>query len=220
MQQIEHYDLALVSAVKRGDIGVIRQLATLGRRMDACNKHGESIVHIACRRGNVEILKFLLAHGAKVDICDDQGRTPLHDACWNRPSFECVKIILELNLHLLRVMDCRGAPPLDYIKREHWPEWRKFFDMVKEKYWAPRGFFVVSGASDSMSPGKATITTTSSSSTTTTASTAGEDADMESVVVADDVDAAMVDANDGSDTDETTTSESTSLSICSTTSEA
>lgn len=138
-KQIEDYDMNLVGAVKRGDIETLRQLADTGRRMDACNKHGESIVHISCRRGNVEILRFLLDHGARVDICDDLGRTPLHDACWAKdPVFECVTAILERDLRLLRISDCRGASPLAYIKRDHWPAWRQFFDMKKEQYWAYR----------------------------------------------------------------------------------
>lgn len=138
-KQIEDYDMTLVGAIKRGDLDVVRQLATTGRRMDACNKHGESIVHISCRRGNVDILRFLLENGARVDICDDLGRTPLHDACWAKdPVFDCVVAILERDLRLLRVADCRGASPLAYIKRDHWAAWRQFFDMKKEEYWAHR----------------------------------------------------------------------------------
>jgi hypothetical protein len=133
---VEDYDLALVTAVKRGDLEMVKQLAGMGRGMDACNKHGESIVHISCRRGHVELLRFLLENGGQVDTCDDLGRTPLHDACWAKtPVFECVVIILERNLGLLRVVDCRGASPLQYVKREHWTLWRQFFDMKKEQYW-------------------------------------------------------------------------------------
>jgi hypothetical protein len=137
-RQVENYDLQLVQAVKRCDVEALREMARAGKRMDACNRHGESVVHIACRRGNVELLEFLLANGASVLICDDLGRTPLHDACWSKlPQFECVMAILERDLRLLRIVDCRGASPLHYIKREHWGAWRRFFDMKKEEYWAP-----------------------------------------------------------------------------------
>lgn len=138
-KQVKDYDLPLVAAVKRGDLSCVQQFCRDGRRMDACNKHGESIVHIAARRGNIQILKFLLENGARVDICDDLGRTPLHDACWSMdPQFDCVATILERDLRLLRVVDCRGSSPLAYIKRKHWGLWREFFDSKKEIYWAPR----------------------------------------------------------------------------------
>ncbi len=106
--------------------------------MDACNRHGESIVHISCRRGQAETLRFLLAHGGRVHMCDDLGRTPLHDACWAKtPVFDCISTIMDQDPALIRVVDCRGASPLAYVRREHWPDWRHFFDSKKDTYWKP-----------------------------------------------------------------------------------
>lgn len=107
--------------------------------MDACNRHGESIVHISCRRGQAETLRFLLQNGGRVHMCDDLGRTPLHDACWAKtPVFDCISTIMDQDPALIRVVDCRGASPLAYIRREHWPVWRHFFDSKKDTYWKPR----------------------------------------------------------------------------------
>ncbi|TFJ85114.1 hypothetical protein NSK_003537 [Nannochloropsis salina CCMP1776] len=137
-KQVTDYDIPLVTAVRTGDLGSLRDMAAAGRQMDACNRFGESIVHISCRRGQAETLRFLLENGGRVHMCDDLGRTPLHDACWAKvPVFDCVSAIMDQDPSLIRVVDCRGATPLSYIRREHWPEWREFFDSKKEKYWAP-----------------------------------------------------------------------------------
>lgn len=137
-KQVEDYDIALLNAVKTGDLAQLQDMAQQGRQMDACNKYGESIVHISCRRGQAETLRFLLAHGGKVHMCDDLGRTPLHDACWAKePVFDCISTILDADPELIRMVDCRGASPLAYIRRAHWREWKEFFDSKKEKYWAP-----------------------------------------------------------------------------------
>ena len=137
-KQVEDYDIALLNAVKTGDLEKLQGMAQQGRQMDACNRYGESVVHISCRRGQAETLRFLLAHGGKVHMCDDLGRTPLHDACWAKePVFDCISTILDADPELIRMVDCRGASPLAYIRRAHWTEWREFFESKKEKYWAP-----------------------------------------------------------------------------------
>jgi hypothetical protein len=47
--------------------------------MDACNRFGESVLHMACRRGATPMVAFLMADcGLQVNISDDFGRTPLH----------------------------------------------------------------------------------------------------------------------------------------------
>ena len=135
--------------------------------MDACNRHGESIVHISCRRGRADTLAFLLAHGGRVHMCDDMGRTPLHDACWAKtPVFDCISAILDQDPSLIRVMDCRGASPLAYIRREHWPAWRSFFDAKKEVWWKPLSASPSSafGAGRSMSTDSSTSSCSSSGS--------------------------------------------------------
>ena len=137
-KQVQDYDLAIVNAVKTGDLEGLQAMAAQGRQMDACNRHGESIVHISCRRGQADTLRFLLANGGRVHMCDDLGRTPLHDACWAKvPVFDCISTILDADPRLIRVVDCRGASPLAYIRREHWAEWKAFFDSKKEIYWSP-----------------------------------------------------------------------------------
>lgn len=77
--------------------------------------------------------------GCSVQICDDFGRTPLHDACWtSEPNFKIVELLLDTDVRLLHVVDCRGATPLAYIKRENWHKWKEFFHSKLEIYWFTR----------------------------------------------------------------------------------
>ena len=94
---------------------------------------------MVCRRGDYDILKLLMDEGATVQVSDDFGRTPMHDACWTiKPCFKSIKMILEKDIRLLHIVDCRGSPPLEYVKRESWREWNEFFDQQKEVFWPQR----------------------------------------------------------------------------------
>lgn len=106
--------------------------------MSACNRHSESIVHMACRRSDLDIVLFLLEHGADISIVDDFGRTPLHDACWRpEPRFDIVALIMEANIDLIRYSDVRGSTPLNYVRQEHWIQWCAFLFHMMEKHWPP-----------------------------------------------------------------------------------
>lgn len=133
------YGLKLVQLCRTDELEECKKIMECGLSYNPCNRFGESIVHMACRRGNTELVKYLLDRGCNVQACDDFGRTPLHDACWtNEPTFELVELLLEKDLRLLNITDCRGATPLAYVKRENWPKWKSFFTGKVEKYWAPR----------------------------------------------------------------------------------
>jgi len=136
--ELSSYDSELVQAVREKDLMKLQTLSDQGRSMSACNKFGESIMHIACRMSDPQLIGFLIACGARAQVCDDQGRTPLHDACWtSKPNFDAVKHLLNLDLRLLRVTDRRGSTPLAYIPRKQWKAWICFFDSMKETYWEP-----------------------------------------------------------------------------------
>mmetsp|Transcript_17519 Transcript_17519/g.36247 ORF Transcript_17519/g.36247 Transcript_17519/m.36247 type:complete len:581 (+) Transcript_17519:293-2035(+) len=133
------YGLKLVQLCRTDELEECKKYMECGLSYNPCNRFGESIIHMACRRGNTELVKYLLDRGCNVQICDDFGRTPLHDACWtNEPKFELVELLLEKDLRLLNITDCRGATPLAYVKRENWSKWKSFFTGKVEKYWAPR----------------------------------------------------------------------------------
>ncbi|CAN0182658.1 unnamed protein product [Ectocarpus sp. 12 AP-2014] len=86
----------LSGLARRGDMEGLQRAVDAGRRMDACNKFGESVVHVACRRGNLPLLLFLVANGGSLTACDDLGRFPLHEVCWAaQPRFDIVRVFLE-----------------------------------------------------------------------------------------------------------------------------
>lgn len=92
-----------------------------------------------CRRGDVEFLRVLLNLGCSVQVSDDYGRTPLHDACWTaKPNFDVVEMLLRADRHLLHLMDCRGALPLSYVRKENWTAWLEFFATRNDLFWPRR----------------------------------------------------------------------------------
>lgn len=145
MKMTEEHVLAhtaqVEAAIRGQDYATLRDMLRNGHTLQTCNKHGESIVHIACRRGTVELLDFLISEaGVSTRIRDDVGRTPLHDACWtHKPNFEVVMLLLQTSPELLFIVDHRGATPLTYVPREAWGTWCQFLqdnrqflrDMVK-----------------------------------------------------------------------------------------
>lgn len=136
--QVSAYDKAILSAVLDEDEGALERMRVAGRRMDACNRFGDSVLHMACRRGRAVALRFLLrATGAGgVMLSDDFGRTVMHDACWTAtPRFDVASAVLDADTRLLRTLDSRGSSPLQYVPRDQWPLWCAFFESRKEVYW-------------------------------------------------------------------------------------
>ena len=104
--------------------------------MTACNKFGESIMHMAARRSNFAVLEFLLAHGGSFCCVDDYGRIPLHDACWRLvPQFDVVAILMDQDPSLILASDRRGFAPLSYVQNEHWRDWCAYLYYQRDKYW-------------------------------------------------------------------------------------
>ncbi|GMH98064.1 hypothetical protein TrVE_jg12665 [Triparma verrucosa] len=133
------YGLKVVNMCRTNDVEGLAEIMECGLSYNPCNQFGESLIHMACRRGNYPMLKYLVDRGCSVQICDDFGRTPLHDACWtSEPNFKIVELLLDTDTRLLHIVDCRGATPLAYIKRENWQKWKEFFASKVETYWFAR----------------------------------------------------------------------------------
>jgi len=133
------YGLKVVNMCRKADLEGLSKVMDCGLSLNPCNRFGESLLHMACRRGDFEQVQFLVSRGCSVQICDDFGRTPLHDACWTtEPNFRIVELLLDIDCRLLHIVDCRGAAPLAYVKRENWEKWKRFFLSKVEIYWAHR----------------------------------------------------------------------------------
>jgi len=126
---LNNFDLEIVKAVREGSLPRVRQMLQEGRTFDACNRFGESLIHMACRRGDTELVAFLLDEaGVQVDVCDDFGRRPLHDALWtSKPSLELVALLLaRIPPSMLLAQDVRGHTPFHYARKAHWSIWVAF----------------------------------------------------------------------------------------------
>lgn len=131
------YGMKMSEITKQGEVDAMRQMLAGGLSANPANAYGESILHLVCRRGNIELLQVLQQHGCNFEICDDYGRTPLHDACWSpRPAFACVELLLQhADARLFYMMDRRGALPLSYVHKDHYPAWIAFIDQIKDVHW-------------------------------------------------------------------------------------
>ncbi|KAL7547045.1 hypothetical protein ACHAWF_010363 [Thalassiosira exigua] len=134
--QTASYGVTLTRAVRSSDLSLAQSLLACGLHPNACNRFDESVVHAACRRGESAIIRALVDAGASVCSTDDFGRTPLHDACWTpAPNFDSVRMLLDRDPWLLCVSDCRGSPPLGYVRRAHWAVWIGFLSAIADRYW-------------------------------------------------------------------------------------
>jgi hypothetical protein len=112
----------------------------------ACNRNGESLLHLACRRSHLNTIRFLVleAH-VDVSMVDDLGRTCLFDVCWRPNVTEAIEIATFFVQHvplplvtttndssssssssLWHGTDLRGHSCWDYVRREHWTAWHSF----------------------------------------------------------------------------------------------
>jgi ankyrin repeat protein len=128
---IQAYNLQVVQAIRQGNIPVLRTMVQHNPlSLNACNRFGESIIHMACRRGDVNVVQFLLQEAAvHIMVQDDFGRTPVHDACWtSEPNFAVMDVLLRYlpTAEMLLLPDVRGHTPFHYARREHWESWTSY----------------------------------------------------------------------------------------------
>jgi len=134
-EMIAAWKAETVNAVRSQDLDKLRQLHEGGELLQCSNQFGESLIHMACRRGFTKVVSFLVRE-AKVSLFvkDDFGRSPGHDCCWTpEPNFRLLDIIIDEAPELLCIKDVRGHAPLDYVRKEHWEDWRSFLSERRSK---------------------------------------------------------------------------------------
>ena len=130
---IAEYSTEIVRAVRANDVATARRLYQEGKfTSNACNRFGESILHIACRRGHLGMVQFLLEDvGLNVhDLRDDYQRTVLHDAFWTpQAAYDVVDYLLQqpYAVDLLLLPDQRGFTPVHYARADDRGKWLHFF---------------------------------------------------------------------------------------------
>ena len=144
-EDVRTFDKSLVIAASEGTVEDFERLIVERGALNACSRFGEGILHMLARRGDshVDKLRIMLAHGASAFVCDDYGRAPLHDAFWSiEPAMETVTALLLANDgeggKLMAAVDCRGATPLNYARKQHHEFWRKFFSSRAASIWPRR----------------------------------------------------------------------------------
>ena len=127
--QLASYGSAILDVVKQNRIEDFRRMLEAGLSPNACNQHGESLLHMVCRHGKVDLFRILLAFDVDLQQTDDYGRSPMHDCCWaSQPSFEIAKDLMKRDPSLLFLFDARGSLPLSYVTKSLWGDWNEFLD--------------------------------------------------------------------------------------------
>jgi Ankyrin repeats (3 copies) len=127
--QMARYQMHMVHLVRTNDRPALEQYVRQHgpQALDASNRFGESLLHLACRRGFTEMVSWLLTLPLAVRVRDDGGRTPLHDACWcPEPQLDLCQGILQQDPSLFLVADQRGYTPLQYARQADAPVWCRF----------------------------------------------------------------------------------------------
>jgi hypothetical protein len=137
--QLASYELYMIDAVKAFDHEILAAAMEVGLSPNPCNTYAESLVHMVSRRGDAKALQILVDNGCNLSVADDYGRTPLHDCCWAAdPAFEVADIILAADPRMFYTTDSRGAVPLTYVRKEHWPLWIEYLESKKDMLWPTR----------------------------------------------------------------------------------
>lgn len=72
---------ALVLAVEKGHLEVVRFFVQEGADLEAKGPRGDTVLHEAARQSDLSFAELLLEHGANMEARNDDGDTPIHVAC-------------------------------------------------------------------------------------------------------------------------------------------
>lgn len=132
--QLASYGSEILAVVKQNRVHEFQRLLECGLSPNACNNHGESLLHMVCRHGKVDLFHVLVAYEVDVQQTDDYGRTAMHDACWAaNPSFDIARWLLHRDPAMMSLFDARGSLPLSYVTKSLWGEWNAFLDGIMDE---------------------------------------------------------------------------------------
>lgn len=128
-EMVDAYTSEVLEAVRNNDLDYLKTMHKESKLVvNACNRFGDSLLHLACRRSHTDIVKFLIQDlKADIFIRDDYHRTPLHDAAWTaEPNFDLIHFLIEEAPEHLLMKDVRGFTPFDYVRQHDWGLWLRF----------------------------------------------------------------------------------------------
>lgn len=78
--------------------------------MEACDKKGNTPLHLACMGGNTDIVKELIEKEANTNATNEEKRTPVHTAA-KYGSVDVVKLLIEQHNMPIKCWDyCKRTP--------------------------------------------------------------------------------------------------------------
>lgn len=130
----------MLNVLKRDETIEFRGMLEAGLSPNACNSHGESLLHMVCRQSQVRMFRILVEFFVDPRQADDCGRTPLHEACLSStPSFEIIRWLIRSDPGFLFLLDDRGSLPLDLVNKALWPQFHKFILEAMDDFFPKRG---------------------------------------------------------------------------------
>lgn len=126
---LDSYQINVVNAIRNSDLPTLRTLLQSGHNMNACNRNGETLLHMACRCCSMEIVQFLCEEArVNVNVIDSVGRTVLHDICWrHKLDVELMEMFINrIHSDFFILPDKRGHTCFDYARKEHYNVWNTF----------------------------------------------------------------------------------------------
>lgn len=140
-EEMLSYSTNLIDAISNNNVEAIQERYDNKKRILACNRFGESTLHLAARKAHPRIVYMIFKSEVEAPlIIDDFGRSPLTDALWAiSPSFAVIEQLLDYEIDLLFLSDIRGFTPLNYVRKEHMFKVCLFFYSRREKYWPDKG---------------------------------------------------------------------------------
>jgi len=156
--ELASFGTEVVKAAHSGDVVKLKTLLDCGLSPSPCNAFGDYIVHLVCRKANFGVLQCLVDHGCNLEVCDSFGRTPLHCVAWaGEFCKESAQLILDSSTNQILVEDNRGQCPLEYVRKEQWPEWIDFLRTKMDTYWPIDGKPVLPPSKETKREGAAVL---------------------------------------------------------------
>lgn len=138
--EMESYTKSLIVAIGDNDFSKLIDIYKEQHHLLACNRFGESTLHLAARKSSHRVVRFILEVEDSPIMIDDYGRSALTDAMWAvTPSFAVIELLMSKYPELISLVDVRGFTPLSYVRQEHVFKVCLFLYSKRDQYWPLTG---------------------------------------------------------------------------------
>jgi hypothetical protein len=85
----------LLTASRKGDLAVVKQLIEKGAAIETKTAYGQTPLYLAAMNNHEEVVRFLLEKGANPDVTDTFYKAPVLDFVASRQHFNIIKLLLQ-----------------------------------------------------------------------------------------------------------------------------